>query len=365
MITFSCPHCGEGLEAPESLRDQGILCPRCGHSVLVDGKNPVIFPHRKLNRMKWPIIASVAMLGVLVIVRYYFARFYSSQIDSPRSQVTSPDEKTPNQKDAFAQPIQIISSISQTKKLIPYKEILTDRLLVTSANQMIYVVATTNAALELVNNERVELETQATIDENRPRFAEEAVVEFQNWVSGEMKDDKGNPLIEAQLIKNNVSSFETLIWNVGTSRYTNFDSSDVPDSGFLAAEIVRIGVKNDQLVLIVGPLGSETIYNTLQSTEKERAGIVLKDDVFSYLQHVHACGKDIGAKFAGIVFTYFSQDFSEESAVPNVDVLGFVFSLDDCQQFSQQDISQEEFIRRSEIFLLANSNIKKIELTLE
>jgi|GEM_PF-4286583 len=230
-----------------------------------------------------------------------------------------------------------------------------------------YYITLRTAELQLSTEENIKPDTQKGIDENRPRFTEEAVTEFQKWLAGTMTGPRDEPLPEASLIRKNAQHIAKLIGDISYSRREDTPADYTPSAGFTSGRMVRIGLNNEaEQVLLVGQLGTGTVYNTLRSTEKGRAGTILKERVFGCLRAAHACAKAIGAKHVGVVYGYGSRDFSEKYGSSDAEVLGVVVALEDCRQFLEQDISQEEFLRRAEIFLFdTRGNMKRIELTLE
>jgi len=141
----------------------------------------------------------------------------------------------------------------------------------------------------------------------------------------------------------------------------------LPPCGFVSGRVARFADKDGDLVLVVGPLVSQNIYNTLRVSEKQQAGSEVKDVVFGKLTALVECGDKTGAKHIAIIIGYGSRDFINEYATPDAQILGFVASLDDCHKFLRQEITQDEFVRRSQIFLSVSGSqlMKRIELTLD
>jgi len=252
-------------------------------------------------------------------------------------------------------------------KLVPYRDALREMSVSTRLSLWTYYITLRTAELQLSMDRKIDPDAQKGIEENRPRFTDEAVAEFQKWLSGSMTGPKEEPLPEASLIRKNAQNIVKLIEAISYSRRDDTPPDYTPSAGFTSGRVVRIGVRNDaEQVLLVGQLGTGTVYNTLRSTEKGRAGTILKERVFGCLRAAHVCAKAVGAKHVGLVYGYGSRDFSEKYGSSDAEVLGFVAALEDCRQFLEQDISQEEFLRRAEIFLFdTRGNMKRIEIMLE
>ena len=250
--------------------------------------------------------------------------------------------------------------------LDPYKQILRDQLVLTVRGLWTYCITIETAGLQVSLKKNVDPKTLKSIAENKPRFAEEATAEFDRWIANNMAKDNGGQLVESDLIRRNAQAVGELIYAVSYTRREDTPAYYIPTSGFISGQMVRIGAKNNEPVLMIGQLATGTVYNTLRSTEKKRAGTILKEGVFDCLRPIYACGQRIGVKHIAVVYGYPSKDFSEKYATTDVEAVGFVTSLDDCEKFLHQDLSQEEFLRRSEIFLFdRQANMKRIELTLE
>ena len=58
MIYYKCDSCGEGMEAPESIVGDSLLCPGCGCSVIVPAEEERAVREAVLPR--WAIIVIVA-----------------------------------------------------------------------------------------------------------------------------------------------------------------------------------------------------------------------------------------------------------------------------------------------------------------
>ena len=111
---------------------------------------------------------------------------------------------------------------------------------------------------------------------------------------------------------------------------------------------------------------TDTVFNTLRLTEKQRAGKVVKDEVLDHLRALTDCCNAMGAKHLAFLVGYGFKDFGEKYSSTSVDILCFVASIDDCRRFLTMDITQEELVRRSEALVYgAGATLKKVEITLE
>jgi len=392
MITYKCPKCRSVLESPESMLGQYDACPVCKLKVLVKVES-----RPTAAAVKWLAIAALPVMAALGIGGYLLFRpsptepagiSYNQSASgsetngsAPRPGQTAPETPTPSVATSppptpppqVSQQVRAPSAPTPAQpspppaKLVPYRDALREMCVSTRLSLWTYYITLRTAELQLSTEENIKPDTQKGIDENRPRFTEEAVTEFQKWLAGTMTGPRDEPLPEASLIRKNAQHIAKLIGDISYSRREDTPADYTPSAGFTSGRMVRIGLNNEaEQVLLVGQLGTGTVYNTLRSTEKGRAGTILKERVFGCLRAAHACAKAIGAKHVGVVYGYGSRDFSEKYGSSDAEVLGVVVALEDCRQFLEQDISQEEFLRRAEIFLFdTRGNMKRIELTLE
>jgi hypothetical protein len=275
----------------------------------------------------------------------------------PQSGVPTPDSET-HAKVVSAPPA------PPATRYQPYKEVLKSESSATLKNLWTYFIRTHTAELERGNKNSVDADVKADIEKTKPRFDTEAIDLFRRWIDSKMANASG-PLPDAPKIKESAKQVVNLVGQLSYKRDPQTPDYQ-PSQGFLSGELVRFAEKNGEPVLVIGQFGSETVYNTRRLTEKQRVGKVVKEQVFQNLRALADCCKDTGAKHLAMISGYGYRDFGEEYASTEVEILGFVASLEDCHKFLDQDITQEEFLRRSEILIdTLGAPLKRIELTLE
>jgi len=291
--------------------------------------------HPKTKTIKWLAIGAVTIIALLVIGGYFFLR---------------------------------------SKDRLPlYSDLLHDMMRHASFGVASFQVYLAESRYEQLFGGPSRFQVNSNLDESiveelrnkKTLLDEEVVDEFQKWIASDMTAGfKEVPVREANLIRKNAPSITDMIRDISYSRQQLQPPNEIPDSGFISGCVARIGVNNkNEQVLLVGPIVSSTMYNTLRLNETERAELVVKEQVLKSLRALYDCAESIGVKHVGIVFGYISKDFLNEE-LTNFEALGFITAIEDCQQFLEHDIPQEELFRRAELFLFDREfNIKRIELT--
>ena len=258
------------------------------------------------------------------------------------------------------------------EKLSPYRDTLQDMMYLASYSVASFQVYLAESRYEQLSGGPSRIQFRSDMDErmleglkNKKTLLDEEVAgEFQQWIAGDMTAGfKEVPLREANLIRTNAPYIINMIKDISYSRQQIRPPNKVPSTGFVSGRVARIGVNNNnEQVLLVGPLVSSTVYNILRLDENERAELVIKTHVLRSLQALYDCAAGVNVKHVGIVIGYLSKDFLSEE-IANYEALGFVTAIEDCRQFLEHNISQEELLRRAEILIQDRElNIKRIEL---
>ncbi len=140
-----------------------------------------------------------------------------------------------------------------------------------------------------------------------------------------------------------------------------------PHFGFTSGRLARIARGDgDQLTLVVGNLATTDVFNTLRTTEKSRAGRVIKEHALGNLRHIVECAAAIPTDRVAIVISYSSRDFADEYGLARAESVAIVASMKDCSAFLERKISQEEFIQKSKVHLHdKNGTVKLVEVELD
>jgi len=126
-------------------------------------------------------------------------------------------------------------------------------------------------------------------------------------------------------------------------------------------------------VVVTGAV-STTVFNTQRTTSKERAAAIIESMVLPSL------GAFVKANFSeeishfGIAILYGSEDFAADPSSlfsvldKEAEMVGFVADRSACQKFVLGEITQEEFISKSAVFISDRdmmSGIKRITITID
>ena len=74
MIRYTCPHCGEQLEAPASVSGEDVQCPRCGNRTVVPklvaratGPSAQVYGHRYVSPAGITAPVLISAIGNIVV----------------------------------------------------------------------------------------------------------------------------------------------------------------------------------------------------------------------------------------------------------------------------------------------------------
>ena len=147
---------------------------------------------------------------------------------------------------------------------------------------------------------------------------------------------------------------------------------------FLPNDLSRWGVDgiptifvnvNGRTGLIITNVTTDTIYNTLQSTSKKRAEKVLVENILPTIHNIYEPFKNTDISYLGISFYYGSKDFSDDSNFGlKPEVVMLVVPMDSCRRFVENEITDQELLDSSDIFLSDRNMInsfKKIKVLIE
>jgi hypothetical protein len=158
-----------------------------------------------------------------------------------------------------------------------------------------------------------------------------------------------------------------IIEYVGWS-WSNYGNSDKSNSQYIP---LRFAVHQDQLVIILGTIFSDNVYNNINTslnTPKKRAGYFIQKEVLPAILNTKLPEKLKNARFGylGMIFVYGNKNFINEEHNASPEVLGIVMSTRDLVDFINRELSQEAFLKKSSVFIASEtSQFIKVEIVLE
>lgn len=130
-----------------------------------------------------------------------------------------------------------------------------------------------------------------------------------------------------------------------------------------------VSVDNKICFMITG-LYIPKIYNTLRTTSKTRAAKTLESYFLPTLKEIHSAFKQTDIEYHAIFGFYGSKDFLKDSVTENLEseALCLVVLKADCRRFHDGNITDNELLGRSQIFLKDRDMIgdcKKVEVKID
>jgi len=120
---------------------------------------------------------------------------------------------------------------------------------------------------------------------------------------------------------------------------------------------------------IIVPVGSDTTYNTLRMTGKQRAAKVLADMVLPELKDLEEALAGTDIEYVAPFIIYGTRDFSEDDRPLNLEaeITAIVVSKSDAKSFANSKITDQELVDRSVVLLSERKSLdfKRIKVTLE
>lgn len=123
---------------------------------------------------------------------------------------------------------------------------------------------------------------------------------------------------------------------------------------------------NGKTAMTISGIGSPTVFNTIRTTAKERASIIIEKYILPFMIKIPK--KKIPDDFAyiGLSVLYGSRDFTKDSVyeAEEVEMLFFLSKISDAKQFSDGQMSDQKFITASTIYLSDRSmltDFKRVE----
>jgi len=133
---------------------------------------------------------------------------------------------------------------------------------------------------------------------------------------------------------------------------------------------VRFFNLEGKLGIIITKIANNKIYNTLQSTAKKRAAKVISSNIIPELNNIHNSFKSTEISYYGMVISYGSKNFIDDSSVPNLmtEQICLIVSNDCCLKFITGEITETELLNECVTYLCDRNmigNFKKIKIKIE
>ena len=127
---------------------------------------------------------------------------------------------------------------------------------------------------------------------------------------------------------------------------------------------------SNRKALGINSLASDTVFNTLRSNEYQRASKMITQIIFPYIKELHENLKGSSFEYFIIGLCYGSKNFMEKSDALNLksEMLITIFSLKDISLFGEGQITDQDLIDRSVIYLSGRDDIatsRRIKINLQ
>ncbi len=181
--------------------------------------------------------------------------------------------------------------------------------------------------------------------EQKPKMKEEVINDIKNWLMKKPdKDERIAEYILAKKYENNIINLFNEFSPIG-SQFGGFLylKSDIP---------VRFASKDSGITLLVTGIASENTYNTLRSTAKQRAAKVISSMILPSIDKIVKIFINTEVKFIGMVVTYGSKDFSDDSKALNLiaETVALVSPIEACKNFIEGKITEDELLNESDVY---------------
>jgi len=106
--------------------------------------------------------------------------------------------------------------------------------------------------------------------------------------------------------------------------------------------------------LVLTGLASTTVYNTLQSTDRSRAALVISSKILPALKKLEPLFDIPDFKYIGLMAVYASKNFVNRSDVLNLEAetVSLIAPTALASQFAKGDLTEDELVAASDVFLV-------------
>lgn len=202
-----------------------------------------------------------------------------------------------------------------------------------------------------------------TISDNRPKTNKELLTDFTKIINGAFENDYFQNY--SDILKLYKDKIDSLILRI------NFGSNNLIKYLYNYPEL-PFGIidKDNKVIFLFAGISTNNIYNTLKFDSKERASKIISSMILPSLNIYPNIFSNTKIKFFGISISYGCSDFSDEQSqkYPYGEVITIIFSLDNCKKFVDGEITDQELIDSSNIYLSDKdmlNGIKKVKMYLK
>lgn len=130
---------------------------------------------------------------------------------------------------------------------------------------------------------------------------------------------------------------------------------------------VRFANHNGELMLFVQGLETDTVFNTIRTTERGRAASIASDSLIPTLTFLldHLTKNKVAVKWIGVGGIYGARDFINASdATP--EALTMIVATSDLRKFAKNQVAEDDLFANAEFYVSSDSlNPKRIRLVPE
>lgn len=132
---------------------------------------------------------------------------------------------------------------------------------------------------------------------------------------------------------------------------------------------VRFASFKDEYVVLATQIGIDSVFNTLQLDEKERAARVITTNILPEIKDLYSEFKDDEEiAYVGMAISYASKNFLDDSVLAiEQEMIGFVASKKSIKGFAEGELTDSEFVKESHVFLSGRDmsfDVKKVAIAL-
>lgn len=207
----------------------------------------------------------------------------------------------------------------------------------------------------------------------RPKEREDVLKDLSSWLQYKPEEDTEHPPTKYELML--IAEYKL------TSKYQNELKKLFGHFGLIGSNLglflygdkeipVRFANIDGKTCLLIRGVATDNVYNTLRTTAKSRAAKVLTSSILPTLNDFYNSFKDTDIAYYGMIISYGSKDFSDESIALNLEaeVLCLIVSKDNCRKFVNGEITETKLLDSSHIYISDRDMIgffKKIEVKIE
>jgi len=210
-----------------------------------------------------------------------------------------------------------------------------------------------------------ELSVGLSSDEYPYKMKSQLIYDFNLWITEEPDSNKITGQIkEFQFIKENKEIITSLFKQFGM--IGNSLGMFIYRDGQIP---IRIAEFSGKPCLIITDVATDKVYNTLRTTSRSRASDILNSNILPELNDFNRGLKDTDIDIFGIIVSYGSKNFLDDYDISlKGEALCFIVSKDDCGKFVNGEITDNELLDNSHIFLSDRDmmfGFKKVEIIIE